>query len=215
MVGRCIGGHQGAIEELKLRLYLNSVNMSIAGLAPALRRLKAIRFHGASLRPQQTGELSEGAADCENLEEFGFNYPGNMSTDDFKAICQLLSKFPSLKRVTNGNEADLRVKDRFTAFLEMVKTSKTIEHVFPFQCRNTEEAAAINHHCRNNMMHNQIKRIRQKGLLAAKVPDSAWLLILKEFSDMPDVLYYLLQQKSSAMIGPMTYHGCKRKQDFD
>ena len=48
------------------------------------------------------------------------------------------------------------------------------------------------------MIHN---RIHEKGLLAAKVPDSAWPLILKEFSDMPDVLYYLLHQKNGAMIG--------------
>ena len=64
------------------------------------------------------------------------------------------------------------------------------------------------------MMRSRIKRINQKGLLAAKVPNSAWPLILEEFSDMPDVLYYLLQQKNGAMIGP-TCHGCKRKQDFD
>ena len=31
---------------------------------------------------------------------------------------------------------------------------------------------------------------------------------------LPDVLYYLLQQKPSAMIGPKC-HGCKRKQDFE
>ena len=60
------------------------------------------------------------------------------------------------------------------------------------------------------MIHNQI---RENGLLAAKVPSSAWPLMLKEFSDMPDVLYYLLQQKHGAMIGP-TCHGCKQKQDF-
>ena len=34
------------------------------------------------------------------------------------------------------------------------------------------------------------------------------VMILKEFSDVPDVLYYLLQQKHGAMIGP-TCHGCK------
>jgi hypothetical protein len=44
------------------------------------------------------------------------------------------------------------------------------------------------------MMHNQIELIRKKGFLAATVPSSAWLLILNEFSDMSDVLYYLLQQ---------------------
>ena len=60
------------------------------------------------------------------------------------------------------------------------------------------------------MIHN---RIHEKGLLAAKVPDSAWPLILEEFSVMLDVLYYLLHQKNGAMIGP-TRHGCKRKQDF-
>ena len=66
------------------------------------------------------------------------------------------------------------------------------------------------------MMHNQIELIRKKGLLAAKVPTSSvWPLIFKDFSDMSDVLYYLLKQKhDGAMIGPM-YHGCKRKQDFD
>ena len=64
------------------------------------------------------------------------------------------------------------------------------------------------------MMHNQIELIRKKGLLAATVPSSAWPLILNEFSDMSDVLYYLLQQKHGAMIGP-TCHGYKRKQDFD
>ena len=60
---------------------------------------------------------------------------------------------------------------------------------------NAEEEAAINKYCHTNMVHNQIKRIRKKGLLAAKVPSCAWPLILQEFSDMQDVLYYLLQQK--------------------
>ena len=57
-------------------------------------------------------------------------------------------------------------------------------------------------------MHNRIELICDKGLLAATVPSSAWPLILKEFSDMPDVLYYLLQQKHGAMIGP-TRQCCK------
>jgi hypothetical protein len=106
--------------------------MLIVGLTPALRRLKVIRFlsHVAALTSQQIGEMSEVAADCETLEEFGY-HPGNMSTDDFKAVCQLLSKFPSLKRVTQDSSScevmDLLEEGRFTAFLEMVKTSKTIE----------------------------------------------------------------------------------------
>ena len=102
---------------------------------------------------------------------------------------------------------DLREEGRFVAFLRMVKSSKTIEQVPLLQCRNTEERAAIEYHCRNNMVQNQI---RKKGLLAATVPSSAWSLILKQFSDMPDVLYCLLQQKHGAMIGP-TRHGCTRK----
>jgi hypothetical protein len=53
------------------------------------------------------------------------------------------------------------------------------------------------------MMHN---RIREEGLLAAKVPDSAWPLILDKCSVIPDVLYYLLYEKNGAMIGP-TRHG--------
>jgi hypothetical protein len=113
---------------------------------------------------------------------------------------------------TNRHEhVDLREEGRFTAFLEMIKTSKTIEQVPPFKCNNAEEEATIKHHCQNNMIHNQI---RENGLLAATVPSSAWPLILKKFSDMPDVLYYLLQQKHGAMIGP-TRDGCKRKQNFD
>ena len=109
---------------------------------------------------------------------------------------------------------DLREESRFVAFLEMVKTSKTIEQVPLVHCSNAEKEAAIRQHCRNNIVHNQIERIRKKGLLAATVPSSAWQLILKEFSDMLDVLYYLLQQKHGAMIGP-TRQDCKRKQDFD
>jgi len=138
----------------------------------------------------------------------------------FKAICRLLSKFPSLKRLTHGYGyrltgphpvIALHEESRFVAFLEMVKTSKTIEQIPPFRCRTNEKEAAIKHHCRSNMVHNQI---REKDFLAATVPSSAWPLILKEFSDLRDVLYYLLQQKNGAMIGP-TCHGCKRKQDFD
>jgi hypothetical protein len=158
-----------------------------------------IRFHGAALTSQQIGELSEVAADCEALEEFGSSE--YESIDDFKAICQFCSRFLSLKRVFLDYEsATDRVIDyeerrrepgRLTALVEMVKTSKTIEqiHVHKFRdrfCNATEEAGDIvHHHCRNNMMRSRIKRINQKGLLADKVRSSAWPLILEEFSDMP------------------------------
>ena len=194
------------IVDLALDFEHAPVNLSIVGLAPALRRLKAIQFYGAALTSQQICELSEGAADCKTLEKIAF--PRSKSTDDFKAICQLCLRFPSLKRVSqlaHGRE-DLREEDRFTAVLEMLKTSKTIEQIFKFRCRNAEEEAAIKYHCRNNMIHN---RIREKVFLAANVHHSAWPLILKELSDMPDVLYYLLQQKHGAMIGPSTRQGCK------
>ena len=211
MMGQCIGGHQGEIEELRLTFHCTPANSSsIVGLASALSRLKVIRFDGlAALRSQQISELSSVAAECDALEEFGYN-PRAMESTAFKAICQLLSKFSSLKRVSNFHktyEVDLHEESRFVAFLEMIKTSKTIEHVNDCQCRSAEEAAAIEYHCQNNMIHNQI---RENGLLAATVPSSAWPLILKEFSDMPDVLYYLLQQKHGAMLGP-THQGCKRK----
>jgi hypothetical protein len=225
IVGQCIGGHRGEIEELKLILHdsisANPTNTSIVGLAPALRRLKVIRLHfGSRLTAWQIGELSGIVADCDNLEEFCYNltnFEDNTSIDDFKAMCQLWSKFPSLKRLTQlcFSSVNLgREKGRFEAFLEMVKTSNTIEEVPWVQCGNDEEEAAIKRHCCNNMMHTRIELIREKGLLAAKVASSAWPLILKEFSEMPDVLYYLLQQKHGAMIGP-TCHGCKRKQDFN
>ena len=204
MMGQCIELHQGEIEKLTIDMRSPSVNMSIVGLAPALRRLKVIKLYGLKLTPQQIGELSGIAADCDTLEEFGCNLY-QVSTHDFKALCQFLSTFPSLKRVIQQlhREVDLREEDRFTAFLEMVKSSKTIEEVPSFLFRNAEKEAAIQHHCRNNMIHN---RIREKGLLSANVPASAWPLILGEFSDMTDVLYYLLQQKNGAMIGP-TRHG--------
>jgi hypothetical protein len=212
MVGRCIEGHQGEIERLSISLFLSGNFVSMVGLAPALRRLKVIQFYGhAALTSQEIGELSGVAAKCDTLEEFCYDLSRRMSTDEFKAICQLLSKFPSLKRVTNHYGIYLRdEEDRFTAVMEMLKTSMTIEQVPSFLYRNAEEEAAIEYHCRNNMIHN---RIHENGLLAAKVLNSAWPLILQEFSDMPDVLYYLLQQKNGAMISP-TRHGCKRKQDF-
>ena len=222
MMGQCIGGHEGEVEELRLMFYGSSVNLSIVGLAPALRRLKVIHFGGyAALTLQRIGELSGIAEDCDALEEFGCNLsPPSISSDDFKAFFQLLSRFPSLKRVTQYDtyivafSVNLRNESRFVAFLEMVQRSKTIEQVPSFRCCNAEDEAAIKHHCRNNMIHNRIDLIRKKGLLAATVFRSAWPLILNEFSDMPDVLYYLLQQKHGAMIGP-TCHGCnKRKQDF-
>ena len=219
MVGQCIGGHQGEIEELRFLLPRSIANPSILGLAPALRRLKVIKFGGrAALTFQKIRELSGVAADCDALEEFGCNLssPSGISNDDFKAICQLLSKFPSLKRVTQddmfntvGGLVNLDEECRSVAFLEMIKTSKTIEQIPLVQCRNAEEEAAIKHHCRNNMIHN---RIRENGFLAATVPSSAWPLILKEFSDMPDVLYYLLQHKHGAMVCP-TRQCCKRKQE--
>ena len=214
MVGQCFELHQGEIEELTLDFgTVPSVNTSIFGLTPALESLKVIRFRGATLTSQHMGELLGIAADCDALEEFHYNL-SHQSTDYFKAICQLLSKFPSLKRVTQehvrrNEEVDLRKEGRLTAFLEMVKTSKTIEEVPSFRCGNDEEEAAISYHCHNNMIHS---RIYEEGLLAANVPDSAWPLILEEFSDMPDVLYYLLHQKNGAMIGH-SRHGRKRKQD--
>jgi hypothetical protein len=73
MVGQCIGGHQGEIEELRLRFIIFALNLSsIVGLAPALRRLKVIRLHsyGSALPLQQMGELSGVAGDCDALEEF-------------------------------------------------------------------------------------------------------------------------------------------------
>ena len=42
IVGQCIEGHQGVIEELELTFESAPVNLSIVGLAPALRRLKVI-----------------------------------------------------------------------------------------------------------------------------------------------------------------------------
>jgi hypothetical protein len=103
MVGQCTdGGHQGEIEELRLTLPLTSVNSSsIIALAPALRRLKVIQFVTyEAFALHDIGELSGIAADCDTLEEFGFQ-PGLVSSNEhFKAICQLLPKFPSLKRVT-------------------------------------------------------------------------------------------------------------------
>ena len=211
-MGQCIGVHQGELEELRLKIDFSSGNLSsIVGLAPALRRLKVIRLHsyGSALPLQQMGELSGVAGDCDALEEFDCNF-SRMSTEEFKAICQLLSKFPSLKRVTQGDMDNTvgvsvnlhRRKSRFVAFLEMIKTSKTIEQVPSVRCRSAEEEAAIKQHCHINMMHNRLKLIRKKGLLAAMVPNSVWPLILKEFSDMSDVLYYLLQQKHGALIGP-------------
>jgi hypothetical protein len=211
MVGHCIGGHQGEIEELRLILRCSSVNISVVGLASALRRLKVVRFYSyEGLSSHTICELSGIVADCDTLEEFGYSlllneFLDGISADNFKAICQLCSRFPNLKRVTQDptctRQLDLRGETQFVAFLEMVKRSKTIEQVPVFRFRTVEEKAAIKHHCRNNMIHNQIERIRKKGLLAATVPSSAWPLILKEFSDMPDVLYYLLQQKHGAMIG--------------
>jgi len=151
----------------------------------------------------------------ERRSERGLPRERLFATYDFKAICQLLSKFPSLKRVTTQYGGDLREEEgRFTAVLEMLRISKTIEQAPSFRSCNDVQRAAIKYHCHNNMMHNQIELVHQKGLLAANVPNSAWPLILTEFSGMPDVLYYLLQQNNGAMIGP-TCHGCKRKQDFD
>ena len=208
IAGQCIGLHQGEIEELILMCHDSTMNSSIVGLAPALRRLKVIYFQNfKKLSSQQIGELSGIAADCDTLEEFWCDLDDIKSTDDFKNICHFLSTFPSLKRVTKervGREVlELREESRFVAFLEMVKTSKTIEQIPPFRCRTNEKEAAIKHHCRSNMVHNQI---REKDFLAATVPSSACPLILKEFSDLPDVLYYLLQQKNGAMVGP-TCHG--------
>jgi hypothetical protein len=103
------------------------VNLSLNGLAPILRRLKKIRFSGADLTSQQIGELCEGAADCKSLEKIG--YAQAVSIDVFKAICQLCSRFPSLKWVDTFYPNDIYQIGRFTAVLEMLKTSKTIERV--------------------------------------------------------------------------------------
>ena len=136
-----------------------------------------------------------------------------MISRPFVNFVQYFQVSSGFRKITEEN---LHEDGRFTACLEMLKTSNTIEQVLPFldRYRNAEEEAAIQQHCCNNMMHNRITLVRQKGLLAANVPNCAWPLILKEFSDMPEVLYYLLQQKHGAMIGP-TGHGCKRKQYFD
>jgi hypothetical protein len=224
-VGQGIGGHLGEIEELRIIFNCSNavIDVSILGLVPALRRLKVIRFDGGvltRLSSQEIGYLSGIAADCDTLEEFGYNLvplSTTMPTDDFKAICQVLSKFPNLNQVGREHNGwvDLCEESRFGALLEMVKTNKTIEQVPLFSCQYDEEIAAIKLHCHNNTMHNRIELIRKKGLLVVTVPSSsAWPLILQEFSGMPDVIYYLLQQQHGAMIGP-TFHGCKWKQDFD
>jgi hypothetical protein len=189
-----------------------------AGLAPALRRLKEIGFLGADLTLQQIGELWEGAPDCTSLEKFSFG--NSKSIDVFKAICQLCSRFPSLKCVSQLYPGTFGEQvAQYPAVLKMVKTSKTIEHTIRSyesfrQIFDVEDGATIRYHCHKNKIHNQFALVHQKGLLAAKVPNSAWPLILKKFSDMPDVLYYLLQQKHGAMFAP-SHHGRKRKQDFN
>jgi hypothetical protein len=188
------------------------VNLSLNGLAPILSRLKKIRFSGADLTSQQIGELCEGAADCKSLEKFG--YARAVSIDVFKAICQLCSRFPSLKWVCTVYPMDLYQNSRFTAVLEMLKTSKTIERVDTGRFYDAEQESAIKYHCHKNMIHNRIALVRQKGILTAKLPNSAWPMILKKFSDVPDVIYYLLQQKHGTMFGPV-HHGRKRKQEFD
>jgi predicted Rossmann fold nucleotide-binding protein DprA/Smf involved in DNA uptake len=109
---------------------------------------------------------------------------------------------------------DMYQMGRFTAVLEMLKTSKTIERVDTGRFYDAEQESAIKYHCHKNMIHNRIALVRQKGILTAKLPNSAWPMILNKFSDVPDVLYYLLQQKHGAMFGPL-HHGRKRKQDFD
>jgi hypothetical protein len=133
IVGQCIGRHQGEIEELRLICFPNS--SSIVGLAPALRRLKVTHFDsGSHLTSQQMVELSGIVADCDTLQEFGYNLTKSlhrMSPDDFKAICQLWSKFPSLKRVKQGNLRgevciDLREETRFLTFLGMVQTARPL-----------------------------------------------------------------------------------------
>ena len=129
MVGQCIGGHQGEIEELRLILRPSSVNSlsRVVGLAPALRRLKVIHFGRSSrLTLQEIGELSGIAADCDTLEKFGYSLRNAMdeilSIDTFKAMCELWSKFPSLKRVSrNYYGVLLGEENRLTAFLEMIK----------------------------------------------------------------------------------------------
>ena len=71
---QCIGGHQGEIEELTLEFdalgfHASSVNLSIVGLAPALRRLKVIRLYCvyAPLTSQQISELLGIVADCDTV----------------------------------------------------------------------------------------------------------------------------------------------------
>jgi hypothetical protein len=81
---------QGEIEELSLLTALpNGVNMSIVGLAPALRRLKVIRLC-IFLKFYHHNKLVSCrgiAADCDTLEEFGYSlyftvWIHGMSTDD-------------------------------------------------------------------------------------------------------------------------------------
>ena len=127
IAGQCIGLHQGEIEELILMCHDSTMNSSIVGLAPALRRLKVIYFQNfKKLSSQQIGELSGIAADCDTLEKFGYSLRNAMdeilSIDTFKAMCELWSKFPSLKRVSrNYYGVLLGEENRLTAFLEMIK----------------------------------------------------------------------------------------------
>jgi hypothetical protein len=167
-----------------------TVNLSIVGLIPALRRLKVVQLNNyTALSSHQNGELLGIAADCDTLEEFGYSLTNCLPRDDFKAICQLWSRFLSLKRVIQDEDyiseifkevrlgyfSDtraflpcrivLRFDFRFVAFPVMIKTSKTIEQVPPFQCHTAEEEAAITQHLPNNMIQNFIECIRKKGLL--------------------------------------------------
>ena len=93
-----------------------------------------IHFHsGSLLMAPQMGELWDIVRDCDSLEEFGYNLTDSLYTSGFRAICQILSKFPSLKRVTQehflARDGRLLEVGRFRAFLAMVKSSKTIEQV--------------------------------------------------------------------------------------
>lgn len=205
VVGAFVAAQPGTLEHLTLWLTPPSRPSSLAGLVPAMLRLTRFEITCNTSWDAVLHDLSDLVGDCDSVQNF-FCHMKNCNTP-FPAICQLASRFPSLKRVqflraTRASFVEHVMQEVASAILDMVNTSKSIEVVDGWPFCNETQKTAIRAKCCTNRSQNFWKFCRDNGVLTNRMPTSVWPLILHKYSAevKPDIIFYLLQEMHATII---------------